>query len=119
MAGIDRTTGKWLTDGWAHVKQSIVVLLTTSLASRVMRRGFGAGLPRMVDKPITPATVIDFYATAARAIKNDEPRFRVSRMTIDSVSGGQLALSATGIYFPRGHLGDFSVSIPQTVSVTV
>jgi phage baseplate assembly protein W len=118
MAGIDRITGKWLDDGWAHTAQSIGVILTTSYRSRVMRRGVGAGMPRMVDEPITPANVIDFYAAASQAIADHEPRFRVSRMTVDPTDdAGTLNLSATGVYFPRGHLGDFSVSVPQTVSV--
>jgi phage baseplate assembly protein W len=117
MAGIDRITGKWLDDGWAHTAQSIAVLLTTTYRSRVMRRGVGADMPRMVDKPITPATVIDFYSAASRAIAKHEPRFRVSRMGVDTATPGELNLSAVGVYFPRGHLGDFSVSVPQTVSV--
>ena len=117
MAGINRVTGKWMDSDWAHVAQSIGVLLTTSYKSRVMRRDFGADLPRMVDKPITPVSVIDFYAAAAKAIARNEPRFKVSRMGVDTATAGQINLAAEGVYYPRGHLGDFSVSIPQTVTV--
>lgn len=117
MAGIDRITGKWLDDGWAHTQQSVGVLMTTAYRSRVMRRGVGADLPRKVDSPVTRATVIDFYAAASEAIAKYEPRFRVSRLSVDASVPGVVSLSAVGVYFPRGHLGDFSVSTPQTVSV--
>jgi phage baseplate assembly protein W len=116
MAGIDRHSGKPL-DGWSHVEQSIIVLLTTPKMSRVMRRALGADLPRLVDSPITPANVIDFYAACAKAIGDYEPRFRVSRMAVDGAAAGKIGLTAYGVYYPRGHLGDFSVSIPKNVTV--
>lgn len=115
--GIDRITGK-LISGWRHVEQSIWVLLTTSKKSRVMRRQVGAGVPRFVDSPMNPVNIIDLYASVAKAIADYEPRFRVSRMSIESVSqGGQISVAIQGVYFPRGHLGDFTVSEPKTVSV--
>lgn len=111
-------TGKALTDNWAHTVQSIGVLLTTPKASRVMRRHLGSDLPRLVDAPISPATVIDFYAATAGAINEFEPRYRVSRMRVeDATSGGHLSMLIEGVYYPRGHLGDFSISQPKTVTV--
>ena len=117
MAGIDRITGKAIDSGWAHVQQSIGVILTTARLERYMRRAFGSDLPRLVDSPITPATIIDFYAATAGAINEYEPRFKVSRMRIDGTTGGHLMLNAEGVYYPRGHLGDFTVSQPKTASV--
>lgn len=126
MAGINRFTGKML-DGWAHVAQSIGVLITTALQSRVMRRDVGSGLPRLVDAPMSPATLIEFYAATAGAVRKYEPRFRIVRMNvarledgtpdIAGVAAGRLGLFADGIYFPRGHLGDFSISEPKRVTV--
>lgn len=108
-------TGRAL-DGFDHVSQSIAVLLTTPKMSRVMRRHIGADMPRMVDAPINPNTVIDFYAAVADALRL-EPRFKVSRMRVEGVTAGSIALLAEGVYYPRGHLGDFSVSTPKTVTV--
>jgi phage baseplate assembly protein W len=119
MAGLDRITGKPL-DGWAHVAQSIAVLLTTPKASRVMRRHFGSDLPRLVDKPLSPATIVDFYAATAGAIGAFEPRFKIVRMKVGgATANGELTLDCEGIYFPRGHLGDFSVSVPERITVAV
>lgn len=102
---------------FAHVQQSIAVILTTSRLERFMRRQFGSDLPRLIDAPITPATVIEFYAATASAIAAHEPRFRVSRMRVEGAEAGHISLIAEGVYYPRGHLGDFSVSSPQTVTV--
>jgi hypothetical protein len=119
MAGINRDTGKML-DGWDHVAQSIRVLLTTPKVARVMRRHFGSDLPRLVDKPLSPATIVDFYAATVDAISTFEPRFKVVRMKVGGATeNGELTLDCEGVYFPRGHLGDFSVSVPQNVTVTV
>lgn len=126
MAGLNRFTGKIL-DGWPHVEQSVGVIVTTALESRVMRRDFGSRLPRLVDAPISPATLIDFYAATAGAVAKWERRFRIVRMSIGrledgtpdtaGIAAGRLALLADGIYFPRGHLGDFSISEPKRVTV--
>lgn len=116
MVGINRHTGAILS-GFDHVAQSIGVIVTTAKASRVMRRAFGGGLPRLVDSPISPTTVIDFYAAVAKGVADYEPRFRVSRMSIDNAAAGHLSLNAQGVYFPRGHLGDFSISEPKTIEV--
>lgn len=115
--GIDRNTGRPLS-GWPHVRQSLAVLFTTPKLSRVMRRNVGSAVPRLVDAPISPVTVIDFYAAIAQAVKDFEPRFRVARMRLsDATTGGHATMDIEGVYYPRGHLGDFTVSEPQTVSV--
>lgn len=119
MPGMDRNSGTVL-DGWPHVEQSIGVLLTTPKKSRVMRRQVGSGIQRRVDAPIAPATLIDLYADVAEAITNYEPRFRPVRMSIpNDPTSGTISLLVEGIYFPRGDLGDFSVSVPKTAGVSL
>ena len=119
MAGINRETGKPLS-GWDHVEQSLRVLFTTPRLSRVMRRHIGSKLARLVDEPISPVTVIKFYAAVADATDNFEPRFKITRMRLaedSAVTTGQALMDIEGVYYPRGHLGDFSVSEPKVVSV--
>jgi hypothetical protein len=118
MAGLNRITGQLL-DGWAHVEQSLNVLITTSLGSRVERRDIGSRLPRLVDSPISAHTLVDFYAATAGVIDKWEPRFRLTRVTMAEPENGHLSIVAEGIYFPRGHLGDFSIQEPKTVSVSL
>lgn len=119
MAGMDRNTGKAL-DGWGHVAQSLGDLFTTPRASRVLRRAYGSDLPRMVDLPMSPATIIDFYAAVAGAIDAYEPRFKVTQMQVSGAGrDGHLTFDIRGIYYPRGAQGDFSVRVPQSTSVAV
>lgn len=117
MAGVDRRTGARL-DGWPHFLQSLEALFTTSRGARVMRRYVGTNLPRLVDAPISPVTTINVYAAVADALRL-EPRFKPVRMNVDGVSDGQLKIGIQGIYFPRGHLGDFSVQEPRTANVSL
>lgn len=118
MAGMDRITGLALS-GWAHVAQSLGVLFTTPKGSRVMRRALGTDVPRLVDAPMSPATLIDFYAGAAEGIDLYEPRFKPTRFgTVSASADGGLSIACEGIYFPRGHLGDFSVSEPKNATVS-
>lgn len=116
MAGLNRITGQLL-EGWAHVEQSLKVLITTSLGSRVERRDIGSRLPRLVDAPISAHTLVDFYAATAGVVDKWEPRFRLTRVSMSEPENGHLTVDAEGIYFPRGHLGDFTIQEPKIVSV--
>lgn len=118
MPGLSRITGKMI-DGWDHLVQSLGVIISTAIESRVMRRPFGSRLPRLVDAPISTMSLIDFYAATAGAIIKYEPRFRVLRMKVEDASGGQLSLHAEGVFYPRGHLGDFNESIPKSMRLVV
>ena len=67
MAGVSRETGQPL-DGWDHVRQSIAVILTTPIGSRVMRREFGSHLYKLIGRPMTKANILTVYAATALAI---------------------------------------------------
>lgn len=120
MATLDVKTGK-LISGIDEVWQSINIILTTPRGTRVMRRHFGSDLPRLVDRPLSPLTLIDFFAAIADAIRA-EPRFRVRQMQLSTeseVSKGHAVFDLEGIYFPRGHLGDFSEARDARSSVVI
>lgn len=118
-AGIDRTAGGPRTD-WAHVEQSLRVILTTPIGSRVMRRDFGSHLPDLVDRKMTSRLVLAVYVAAAEAIRRWEPRFRLTRCAIvEATATGRLGLALYGTYYPRGHRGDYSVAADATTRVIV
>ena len=107
--GMDRRTGRPIY-GWDHVLQSIEDILTTRLMQRVMRREYGSLLPRLIDAPMNDRVVLAFYAAAAEALRRWEPRFRLRRCSITRAgSDGGITLELSGVYYPRGHLGDYSV----------
>lgn len=108
-AGASAATGKMLTD-WQHVQQSVRKILTTRLNTRVMRRDFGSEIPDLVDAKMTSRNVLAVYSAAATAIKKWEPRYRVRFARIVELgAGGKVSLELFGLYFPRGHLGDYSI----------
>ena len=91
MQGMNRNTGRKLS-GVDHLRQSIVDILTTPIGSRVMRRDYGSRLYQLVDAPINRALFVEVYAATAEALVKWEPRFQLSRVQVESVKPGHLAL---------------------------
>lgn len=113
MAGSTGTsaTAAGVLNSWTHVEQSVEKILTTSIGSRIMRRDFGSQVPDLVDAKMVQRNVLAIYSAAAVAIARWEPRFRVTKASITQLTaGGRVALQVFGTYFPRGHLGDYSVA---------
>jgi phage baseplate assembly protein W len=107
-SGFGRDAGAALS-GFDHVRQSIGVILTTPIGSRVMRRDFGSELFDLIDRPMTDQVILAIYAAAAMAIARWEPRFAVLGCALTQASPtGTLSLELSGVYYPRGHLGDFT-----------
>lgn len=112
MAGIDRRTGRVLL-GFPHVVQSLEVIFTTALGTRVMRRLFGSEVPGLLGKNIAPTTFLRFATAVHVAIELWEPRFRVVQVTFprsenppEEIRRGKIGIALYGQYRPRGHLGD-------------
>lgn len=117
--GISADAGTVLSD-WEHVRQSITTILTTPLGSRIMRRDFGSNLFDLIDARMIQKNVLAVYSASALAIARWEPRFRVTKASVDeATASGRLVLNIFGTYFPRGHLGDFTVAEDGVVRVTL
>ncbi|MDC7784769.1 hypothetical protein PQJ75_00690 [Rhodoplanes sp. TEM] len=125
MAGIDRQTGRLL-DGWDHVEQSVAVIMTTAFGTRMLRRWFGSAVPYLLGRNLTTQTVVQFFTglIAALEVKEldtglpREPRFKITKIVPSNASEfrvGALHLEITGIYMPRGHLGDFTPLDTRTI----
>lgn len=107
--GVNREAGSVLS-GFEHVEQSIGVILTTPIGSRVMRREFGSELFDLIDRPMTDQVILAVYAAAVMAIARWEPRYSLTNCHLVTASErGEIEFQFIGIYYPRGHLGDFSV----------
>lgn len=118
-AGISAATGRPLTD-WEHTDQSISKIIQTAIGSRVMRRTFGSDLPDLVDSKTIRKNILAIYSAAAAAIDTWEPRFRMRTGAVRSVDAdGRIGLVISGTYFPRGHLGDYSVAEDRTARVAL
>lgn len=116
-AGFDRRTGRPLTD-FDHVRQSIEVILTTPIGSRVMRREFGSEVFDLIDRPMTDQVILAVYSAAVMAIARWEPRYAVTGCRIaGAAANGTLSLELSGVYYPRGHLGDYSAEEPGGIII--
>lgn len=97
MRGMSNQTGKYL-DDLEHLKQSIVDILTTPIGSRVICRDYGSNLFQLTDQPINRDLFPKIYAAVAEAINKWEPRFKVEKITINSINEGHIKLSFIGRY---------------------
>ena len=96
MLGMDRTTGQ-ITGGLAHLRQSIVDLLTTRPGSRIMRYEYGCDAWRWLDAPANPSTFVHIYAAVAEALDRWEPRFRLEQCEVEQASSqGRVSLILEG-----------------------
>jgi phage baseplate assembly protein W len=76
-----------------HILQSIGDILTTRIGSRVMRREYGCALVDLIDQPGNRNTLLLCYSAIAMALLRWEPRIRVSRVQLSSMTkGGQFEL---------------------------
>lgn len=122
-AGINRVTGQRLS-GWPHCKQSLGVIFTTRLGSRLLRRTFGfAGLGLLGRQNTTEAAVLHWYMAAVIAVELWEPRFRITALKFPAAQNspaalgqGQIGLTITGDFMPNALEGDFTVASRQSFS---
>lgn len=114
--GMNAATGRTISD-FDHVQQCLGKIMSTALNTRVMRRFFGSKVPRLVDSPLSPATLLDFYAAMAKAL-SFEPRFKVTKIALTDNTGAA-DFTVTGVYYPRALVGDFSVAQNATTQVRV
>lgn len=115
--GISAVTGRLATD-WDHTQQSIDKIIRTAIGSRIMRRQFGSELQDLIDAKLIRKNVLAVYSAVAAAIVKWEPRYRMLSGSIASANAdGNLALTITGIYYPRGHLGDYTVAEDKSTRI--
>jgi phage baseplate assembly protein W len=65
-----------------HVRQSIVLILSTNRGERPLRPEFGAGLGGMVFAPLVPATAALTEHEVKTALIRHEPRIEVERVEV-------------------------------------
>ena len=96
MIGLDRNLGTSL-GGNAHLAQSIGDILSTPLGTRVMRRDYGSMLFDLIDQPLNAATRMLVFAATAIALKQWEPRLRITRVGLSGDNArGQLDIRIDG-----------------------
>jgi len=105
MVLMDRYTGKTISD-YAHLRQSINTILTTSIGSRVILRDFGASLYDLLDAPMNSAFLLSLRSSIVEAIEKYEPRIAIKKVDVpvfDSARG-KIQIRIQGVYIPNGEL---------------
>jgi phage baseplate assembly protein W len=98
MIGMDVNTGKFLSS-YEHLLQSVTDILTTPIGSRVMLRDYGSDIPKLLDSNMSPQTFALIYAATAEALDKWEPRLKLTRVQVLSVSfDGTCSLYLEGTY---------------------
>ena len=107
--GIDRMTGRALT-GWDHCAQSIGDIVSTLIGERVEMRDYGSDAPGLQDRPGNQASIVRHFSAIAQAIWRWEPGYRLRRVSLTDLDrDGLTGFRMEGDFYPRGHLGDYSV----------
>jgi phage baseplate assembly protein W len=116
--GLDRNTGAVLT-GWDECAQSIGCIAETAIGSLVLNRDFASTCRELVDRPGNKQQITAYFTAIARALRKWEPGFRLSKVTLASLVPGRALFDIAGVFYPSGHLGDYSNPEGKTVSVAV
>lgn len=112
--GVNAKTGKWLT-GWEHCVQSMDAILTTRLDTRLMRLSFGSDHLEMIDRPGNAIQIGKIYGVVVQAIHTWEPGYRIVNLQLTEAGpDGKFQIDFNGDYYPRGHLGDYSIKESRT-----
>ena len=121
--GVNRFTGRMLT-GFRHVEQSLSVIFATPYHERVLRRWVGSFVPMLLGETYVARVVTRFYWAIATSIDLFEPRYRIKTVyymgsalsewspkglnSVSLIREGEAIFRNEGVYYPRGHLGDFT-----------
>ena len=119
--GIDAQTGRILT-GWAHCEQSIRRCLKTRFRTREMRFHLGSQVPMLQDDNASADVIFDFFVAIAEALADEdggEPGYRLRDIEIvtSGTRSGRFTFLLTGTFFPRGHLGDYSITETRSMNL--
>ena len=96
--GMDRQTGRWISS-YEHLRQSIQILLTTAIGTRVERRHIGSLIPELIDYPTSDYYIMLLYAAIASVISKHEPRLTITQIyaETDVSNVGRVVITIEGI----------------------
>jgi phage baseplate assembly protein W len=91
------------------VQQDAEMIFTTGYFSRVMRPHVGSNAPRLLGQLANAGNIQRFRWAVSLALLLFVPNFKPTRVQIlDLDRTGAAGWTVDGIYYPFGHLGDFS-----------
>ena len=95
--GMNRSTGKSIS-GREHLVQSIQILLSTPLGSRVMLPAYGSAVVDLIDQGTTDSARLRIYKATLESLKRWEPRLDTQRVQAKFNEQGEVEITIEGIY---------------------
>jgi hypothetical protein len=109
---MDRWTGRPI-DNLESVYQSVEILLSTPIGSRVMVRQYGGGVAELLGRALTPPLFLAWRQLIGTAIDLWEKRLKVRRVSVtgsaEALRRGHAGLVIEADYRPRAYQGDMRV----------
>ncbi|HAX5207838.1 TPA: baseplate assembly protein [Escherichia coli] len=94
-----------------HLKQSVRDILTTPLASRVMRREYGSLVPDLIDEPMNNTTRLQCMSAAVTALTRWEPRIALNTIDVVWKAGGHAGVTLSGIVTQTMQNVEFTITL--------
>ena len=113
---MSRSVGSNMTE-IPHIQQSIQDILTTPLGSRIMRRGYGSHMFRMIDQPFDTVIALQLKAAAVTALLQNEPRIEISKIDLQLISGGSYQIELDVLL--KTSNTEASLSVPLAFGATL
>lgn len=94
-----------------HIRQSIKNILFTRIGTRLMREEYGSLLPELLDKPITPALLLQCQAAAIAALAKWEPRIEIQAATVSAADANdaKVIINIEAVNISTGTLETYSI----------
>lgn len=90
--GMDRNSGKAI-DETAHIRQSVLDILTTPIGTRVMRRTYGSEFFNLLDQPGNEINRLRLMSATVSALTQWEPRIRINSLDLHTDGKGRATLT--------------------------
>lgn len=74
---MNKYNGSTIVSEEEHIKQSISDILLTQIGTRIQRRDYGSNIPKLIDRPINGALMLQIAACAVVALNRWEPRIYI------------------------------------------
>lgn len=122
MADLDRRTLQPI-DNLQSTMQSVEMILTTRLYSRVMLREFGMSALEILGRLLTAKLLPRFLQLVASSIDHWEKRFKVRRInaagSVTDLRQGRVGIAVEVDYRPRAHLSPPDYTVERVFSFSI
>lgn len=87
---------------FAHLRQSIIDILTTPRGSRVLAPEYGSDIHTLLDQPVNDVFIARLYQATVSALRRWEPRLRIERVVASAPEYGQIQMDLYGVVLLGG-----------------